>query len=249
MIDLVLAAAAIASAQVASPAVDQLLPGTYSNEEQVYFAREAGKPVPPWSALRITGAVPLFRMQRIDAFGASIGPAQPFSVRETPEQVAITTQSCTRDYARVAAGLTIINQTGACNEPAAATTFIDRGLAMKMADGTLLEFQRSRSFKCWASIPRKALKDGKPDWWFKAGLMLHDAGGRVVAMTDEVEPQSFTLRLRNVAWPSGNNQPSLVLYVHADDPDKAIGYAWADPAARRVGINLRTVQASCSLAG
>nr|WP_310525245.1 hypothetical protein [Polymorphobacter sp.] len=232
-----------------SPAVDTLLPGTYTNEEQVYFAREAGTPVPPWSGLRITGAAPIFQLQRVDAFGTALGPAQPFGVRETPEQVAITTQSCTRDYARVPAGLTVINQTGACNEPAAATTFTGRGMAMTMSDGTVLEFQRARAFKCWASIPRKALKDGKLDWWFKAGLMLHDAGGRVVASTDEAVPQSFTLRMRNVAWPSGNNQPSLVLYVHADDPDHAIGYSWADPVAKRVGINLRTMQASCSLAG
>ena len=35
--------------------------------------------------------------------------------------------------------------------------------------------------------------------------------------------------------------------VHAADPEHAIGYGWADPGARRIGVNLRSVQASCSL--
>ncbi len=114
--------------------------------------------------------------------------------------------------------------------------------------GMAVQLQRGRVFTCWASVPLRALKDGKQDWWFKSGLVLHDRGGRVEAMTDEYPPQHYTLRMRNVVWPSGPNQPSLVLYVHGDDPDHAISYSWADPAAKRVGINLRTMQASCALA-
>lgn len=72
--------------------------------------------------------------------------------------------------------------------------------------------------------------------------MLHDAGGRVTVTTDEPVPQSFTLR--NVVRRNGNNAPSLVLYVHGEDPDNAIAHSWADPLAKRVGANLRTMQAS-----
>jgi hypothetical protein len=42
-------------------------------------------------------------------------------------------------------------------------------------------------------------------------------------------------------------RPSLVLYVHGADADNAIAYGWADPAAKRVGINLRSMQGSCTL--
>ncbi len=116
------------------------------------------------------------------------------------------------------------------------------------SDGQAIRLQKARAFKCWASIPRRARKaDGREDWWFQAGLMLHDRGGRVVAATDDPVPQRFTLRLRNVVWPTGSNAPSLVLYIHTDDADHAIAYAWADPAAVRIGLNLRQVQASCSL--
>lgn len=228
-------------------AVAMLLPGTYTNEEQVYFAREAGKPVPPWIGIEVTAEPGGYRLRTVDAFGVPGGEDQLLRVEEGEKIVSITSGACRRDYARVARGLTIVNQAGTCTGPAALTTVTEPGLALKMTDGTLLDLQRSRPFTCWVSIPRTAKKpDGKDDWWFKPGLMLHDSGGRVTATTDEAEPQSFTLRLRNIAWPTGKNAPRLALYVHGTDPDHAIAYSWADPQSKRVGINLRTVQGSCT---
>lgn len=238
----------VLAAAAAFPAAAALLPGTYTNEEQVYFAREAGKPAPPWTGLRIEAEGDGFRVRTVDAFGVPGAEDQLLRVREGETITTISTGACFRDYARVAAGLTIVNSRGRCGGPATTTTITQQGLALTMADGTAIEMQRARAWTCWASIPRAAKKpDGQADWWFKPGMLLHDAGGRVKAMTDEAVPQVFTLRMRNVAWPSGPNQPSLVLYVHGDDQDKAVGYGWADPGAKRVGINLRTVQASCSL--
>lgn len=231
--------------------VAALLPGTYTNEEQVYFAKEAGKPPPPWTGVKITAEGSDYRLQPVDSFGAPKGASSLMRVSEGKleghDMVSIRTGTCTVDFAQVPAGLTIVNQRGSCTGAAALTTVTDAGLAMRTADGAMLDLQRARAFKCWASIPRKALKDGKPDWWFKPGLMLHDRGGRVVAETDEAVPQRVTLRMRNVVWPTGNNAPSLVLYVHGDDPDHAISYSWADPGAKRIGINLRTMQGSCTL--
>lgn len=237
------------AAAAAVLAVAALLPGTYTNEEQVYFAKEAGKTPPPWTGISITAEGSGYRLQSVDAFGVAGGAGQLLAVRETDTIVSITTGACRRDYARVAMGLTIVNQAGACAGTPTITTITRAGLAVTLADGTLVEPQRARAFKCWASIPRKAKKpDGSDDWWFKPGLMLHDRGGRVTATTDEAVPQSVTLRMRNVVWPTGNNAPSLVLYVHGSDPDHAISYSWADPEAKRVGINLRTMQGSCTLA-
>lgn len=231
--------------------VAALLPGTYTNEEQVYFAKEAGKPVLPWTGVTITARGSDYLVQPIDAYGAPKAASQLMRASEGKvdghDVVSITSGACTRDFAPVAAGLTIVKQRGSCTGQTGLTTLTQAGLAMQTPDGTTLELQRARAFKCWASIPRKGLKDGKPDWWFKPGLMLHDRGGRVVAETDEAVPQTFTLRMRNVVWPTGSNAPSLVLYVHGGDPDQAISYSWADPGARRIGINLRTMQGSCTL--
>ena len=205
-------ALAIAAVVAALPTADSLLQGTYSNEEQVYFAKEAGKPAPAWVSLRITGAMPTFQLQRIDAFGTDVGVPQPFAITESAGRVTIAIRNFRRDYARTAAGLAVTGQTGACNEPVAATAFTAAGMTMKTPTRTTFDQKRGRPFKCWASIPKTAKKpDGTTDWWFKPGLVLHDTGGRVGAVTDEPVPQSFTLQMHHVAWPSGPNQPSLVL--------------------------------------
>ncbi|MCS6985936.1 MAG: hypothetical protein NZM40_00575 [Sphingomonadaceae bacterium] len=104
--------------------------------------------------------------------------------------------------------------------------------------------RRARPFRCWAAIPRR---DGS--WWGARDLELHDQGGMTRLTTDETPPQAFELKMRNVVWPSGPNRPSLVLYVHEPGAPRALAYAWADPGAVRVGLNLRRVQASCTLAG
>ncbi|WP_448581132.1 hypothetical protein [Thermaurantiacus sp.] len=105
------------------------------------------------------------------------------------------------------------------------------------------ELRKARPFACWAAIPKA---DG--GWWGGRDLALHDQGGMARLATDEPVPQRFELRLRNVVWPSGPNRPSLVLYVHEPGNPRAIAYAWANPEATRVGLNLRAVQASCTLA-
>ena len=53
--------------------------------------------------------------------------------------------------------------------------------------------------------------------------------------------------MRNVTWPYGSNRPSLVPYAYRSGEDRAVSYAWADPSAERIGINLRWMQASCTL--
>lgn len=57
------------------------------------------------------------------------------------------------------------------------------------------------------------------------------------------------LRMRAVYWPPpSTNHPSIVLYVHKpDDPDSAVSYGWADIDASRIGLNLRWMQASCTI--
>lgn len=115
--------------------------------------------------------------------------------------------------------------------------------------GVVTTLRRARPVTCWASMLRATRKpDGGEDWTFHSGLKLHDQGGRVRAGGGDA-PEAV-LRMRNVVWPSGPNRPSLVLYIHRPDaPDRAVSYAWTDPGAARVGINLRWMQASCTIDG
>jgi hypothetical protein len=233
----------LAAASV-SPAVDALLPGIYANAEQVRLAA-AGQPLPPWTGVRITGTAPLFMVQAVDAFGADIGPVQRWRVRQTPDLVAIATGNCVRDFARVSAGLTIINQTAACNDSTGPTTFTAAGMAMRTPDGLVLELQRGRGFTCSAALPRPGAAAGQTEWTTVAGLQLHDAGGRV--RIDAAAPPRFSLRLHHIGWPMPPEQPRLVLEAYAGDADPPIGASWADPAATRLGIDLPGLRARCAL--
>ena len=109
------------------------------------------------------------------------------------------------------------------------------------------EIRRARPFNCWVSTRKFAAKpDGSADWTFANGLSLFDQGGRVF-VSGKGDAPDVTIRLRNVTWAKDSrNKPSLVLYVHKDDPERAESYSWASPDASMVGINLRWVQGSCS---
>lgn len=125
------------------------------------------------------------------------------------------------------------------------------GLAPRAEGGWQVEgseIRRARMFTCWLSARKFAGKpDGSADWTFARGLRVFDQGGRVLVPGEGAAPD-ITLRMRNVTWAKGSrNRPSLVLYVHKDDPERAESYAWASPDASLVGINLRWVQGSCAL--
>ena len=103
--------------------------------------------------------------------------------------------------------------------------------------------RKARRFECWMTAMRR---DG--EWTFRRGLEIYDQGGMVWLETEEQPPEKVGIKMRNVRWPYGNNRPSLVLYAYRPDEDRAVSYAWADPSAQRIGINLRWMQASCTLA-
>lgn len=123
----------------------------------------------------------------------------------------------------------------------------DGGSGWQIADS---EIRRARPFTCWVSVRKFAAKpDGTADWSFTGGLTSFDQGGRM-RISGQGEAPDVSLRLRNVTWAQGSrNKPSLVLYVHKDDLERAESYSWASPDATLVGINLRWMQGSCTRTG
>jgi len=100
---------------------------------------------------------------------------------------------------------------------------------------------KARFFKCWVS-PRK--KNG--EYAFYPNVTLHDQGG--TAWLEHPDHERVGLRMRNVVWPTGNNRNSLVLYAHrGDEAQNAVSYVWTSPDEPRIGLNLRWMQASCTL--
>lgn len=209
----VITLAAAASAQDKAPVI-------FTNEEQVYFDKEAGRPVPHWTGVMVTPArgkadlVP-YTISFIDAFGTPV--ASPMPLAALARQIS---QSIDRDRLE----LTI--------------------------NGGRIELRKARPVSCWVAIRKNTLKtDGSEDWHFVRGVQLHDQGGRALVGAALADADPVLLRVRNVTWDrSSTNHPVVTLYVHKPDkPDRAESYSWAAPESSRIGINLRWMQAGCTV--
>ncbi|MEM8986232.1 MAG: chromophore lyase CpcT/CpeT [Pseudomonadota bacterium] len=102
---------------------------------------------------------------------------------------------------------------------------------------------RARDFKCWVAVKKR---NGE-DWTFVRDVAIHDNGDWAEISTDERRPKTVYIRMRNVKWPYGRNRDSLTLYVHEDKDASAVSYAWNEANAERVAVNLRWMQASCTV--
>lgn len=208
------------------------------------------------SPARLVAAMVLFV-----AIGTAQGQAEP---PPPPAPVYANTEEVyfAREAGRLAApllmlrleetGRAIIDAFGAPVAEAPAIEIVSRSADRLVArvEGHETVMRRARPVTCWAAVRKDSpAPDGSPGWLFERGLALHDQGGRARLGGESTGAPEATLRMRQVTWPGGSaNRPSLVLYVHtADDPQKAASYAWADSEASRVGINLRWMQASCTV--
>jgi hypothetical protein len=240
-------------AQAQAP-VDMLF-GTFSNEEQVYFDKDSGKTPPPWFSMRIspttTGAI----IDEIDAFGVEHSDGHAFQIRHEGNNIVLDYGICQRRYARDGLALVASGVTGNCAAPATMTRIGPEGVTLSFPDGRSSLLRRARGVTCWSAIPKEQKKpDGSTDWFFAQNVKIHDQGGRTLIGKDVPDVKPVVIRMRNVVWPPkpdgspSSNRPSLVLYIHMpDEPAKAVSYAWADPDAARIGINLRWMQASCTI--
>ncbi|ESZ86142.1 MAG: hypothetical protein Q27BB25_15790 [Blastomonas sp. CACIA14H2] len=228
--------------------IDPLAIGTYTNEEQVYFDGEAGRTPPPWTGVTIAGQGDGLVWQGIDRFGAALA-SEPLRVTAA----AWTIGTCTLAFKPADGDAIGFAPAGSgCAGRALPVRLDAQGMTLRLADGRETRLLRARPFTCWMTVKRDAPKaDGSEDWLFQAGMKTHDQGGRLRLGGGDTGAPEAIIRIRNVVWPPPTrNRPSIVLYVFTpDDMNRAVAYGWADPAAVRVGINQRWMQASCTLDG
>lgn len=227
-----------------------LLIGRFTNEEQVYFDKEAGRKGPPWTALAITRSGNQLLITQPDAFGAEQGVPHQARIRHEGKAIVLDYADCQRRYTPKGEALVASGQRGVCNAGPAITRVSSFAIEMTMPDGSIAEMRRARPVSCWVAIRKTRPKaDGGEDWHFTRGVSLHDQGGRALvgANTDDVQP--VVIRVRNVTWDKGStNKPVVALYIHKpDNPGHAESYSWAAPNSDRVGINLRWVQTGCTI--
>jgi hypothetical protein len=107
-------------------------------------------------------------------------------------------------------------------------------------DNAPTRLRRATPFMCWIGARNGAETVTVSD------LAVHDQGGSVTARLAGATPGSVTVRLRNVEWPVGLNRPSLTLYLLSEQDREAKGYAWGEPDAKRIALDIGGTQASCT---
>ena len=217
------------------------LPGDYDNAEQYFFAKEDGAAIARRRVeiRRLDGEPTRIRIRQFEGDAPTPRSDRTFTTAAAgPDgDLRLTAPGCVLAWRRRGAQFETAGDPAAC--PGAGDALLGED-DLWLGDARL---KRARAWTCWMAVPR----EGKADSWFYAsGLTIADQGGEAWVKTDDALPREFGYRLRQVQWPAGANQNALTLYVLRRGEPKAAAYAWADPKATRIGLNLRWMQGSCS---
>jgi CpeT/CpcT family (DUF1001) len=123
-----------------------------------------------------------------------------------------------------------------------------------VASGEPFWLERARAFHCYADVP--GVGGGRDEPFERHdGIVLLDQGDSYFFRTRRGEPRELGLRLQAVTWQVLNekngafNRDSLVLYAverMADGSVREHGYAFTEPGADRIGLNLKWMLVNCA---
>ena len=104
------------------------------------------------------------------------------------------------------------------------------------------DLRRVQVFEGWAAINGSG-PNGVPgaDWHMNRNLRLGNEGSRVPLAWRDGAPSGWSLDLARLTYRDGN-VPVLKLSVIDDASGRTLAYAWANPEATHIGINLGWLQ-------
>jgi hypothetical protein len=105
------------------------------------------------------------------------------------------------------------------------------------------DLRQVQFFEGWAAINGAgptAAADSR-DWHMNRTLRLGNEGGRAALAWRDGKPSGYSLGLERLTYREGN-VPVLKLSVIEDASGRTLAYAWANPEATRIGINLGWIQ-------
>ena len=113
--------------------------------------------------------------------------------------------------------------------------------------GVQHKLKRARYFDGWFALRKddsRSLEEGKAeDFISTRGLRIHDQGGSVALVGPNGEKTKYRIELATLIQPTAKVEV-LVLKLYETGNDRALAYAWTQPDAWRIGINLRWLQTS-----
>ncbi len=127
-------------------------------------------------------------------------------------------------------------------------------------DGIPHQLARARAFSCWFAVHPEAgtapatelanrsnEEEQEADWTMARFAPVYDRGGSVDLPKPSDAVPRYSVILRQTEFPVGRFNDVLELFVHQEGVERAVAYAWTEPDAERIGIQLRYLQGSCSL--
>ena len=230
----------------------EMLVGTWNNAEAAYFAEELdGYPVHS-DGFRIASNEG--QLIVTDALGAQVRKA--WSVKAWNDGTIVLIEpdakpACVVRLERQGQTFLIGAPQDDRDEDSACQFLNARGtvatadaLSLHYGEGGPVTFHRADPYTCWVSR-KKDDAAGEGGWTWTPGVTVRE-GEYVQLPDDPAVARPAGIKLRHVRWPYGQNRDSLVLYVHEAEDEPAVSYAWTEPDAERIAINLRWVQASCT---
>ena len=116
---------------------------------------------------------------------------------------------------------------------------------------------KARFFDCWTVVRKDAEPLTPPaaegeeadsgEWHVWRGVAVHDQGGRFAMVPEGATEGTFSFEIFEATYRGENTVPVLELAVREKGKDKSVAYAWTEPDAGRLGINLRYLQVGCKL--
>lgn len=108
--------------------------------------------------------------------------------------------------------------------------------------------RKVRYYDGWAAVkragPGAATEDR--DWLGMRGLRLHDAGDQIRLRGEDGKELPYRIELARLTYEQ-TQVPVLTLRVLEAESGRLIAYAWGEPGAKRIGINLGWLQAGFTL--
>lgn len=108
--------------------------------------------------------------------------------------------------------------------------------------------RRARWFDGWVAINGGGphAKADNHDWHVHRNLHLHDEGGREAILWRDGKPSGYSLLLERLTYAKRDTSVLKLSLVRDSDGD-TVAYAWANPLATQIGLNLGWVQVGLAL--
>ena len=117
-------------------------------------------------------------------------------------------------------------------------------LLMMSVSSVASELEEVTYYKGWMALKKHRVKPKADlsEWIFARIERMHNQGEKIPLLDESGNKTGYTLSLESLVYQE-TQVPVLKIGVIDDRTGYTLSYSWADPASRRIGLNVRWFQA------